>query len=842
MRRLSAVLLSLLLTGAAFAGNNESDPRVKEPADRLGRAMVLTPRQALSEGDIADLASRGVVVRRALSGGRYLARVKDEAVAATDSRIASAAPMTSRMKLQPSVVREAARAKPYARVNVIFHDDVDFESARSAILEAGGALDDVLRLRFSPSRRLTARVAPSALQALVDDERVMTIIGPAPKLPRSENVVSALVSQVDVVQAAPYGLSGDGVTVSLFELAQAQATHPEFRIDGGGSRLTLHALGGAADDKEHATHVAGTIGAAGVQPNAKGMAPKARIHEFCVAVDGLNQCEGDWVEIKDEELTPLGIIADNNSWGYDLGWYDEGGFPIWDGTDIFFGSYQPEFGGPYVDEISIDRKILFVHSGGNKGDMGGFATEWSQHRHVDEEGDPIETEIFCYSKDNSGTDCPAFCNGTNPDNNNAPAGCEKIVERHHENVPYDTVGVVASAKNVIAVGAVSGIPGNLNIGSFSSRGPAKDGRVKPDVVARGVNVLSSIPTDVYGRLQGTSMSSPVVTGIAALLIEQWRKTFAGANPLPEQLKALIIAGTQDLGNPGPDYTYGFGLVNAKNSVDLIRADNATGARIQNLTFTQGLTQTHEFPMTLTTAQNVRVVLNWADPPFVMLGDDEITDPILINDLDLKVIDPLGATHLPYVLDKVAYTANATRGVNKVDNVEMLEIANAPAGTYRVLVTGTHVPEGPQPAVVVANATLGALAPPPCIDVIEQLGSNNTAATAFGNLTPLQQINAAICGANDIDFYKFNVTQAGPVSVVVTTGDTPLRATLTATGVNLTVDVPANSSRTLNTNVTNVPLAFVLEIEPNGTIGTVPTYSFTTTFSETHQPRRRSVRR
>jgi hypothetical protein len=836
MRRISALLLSFFLTSAAFAGNNESDPRVKEPAvERLGRAMVLTPHHALSEADIADLASRGVMVRRAMSGGRYIARVKDEAIAAADSRIASIEPMTSRMKLQPSVMREAAKAKPFARVNVIFHDDVDFDSARDAILDAGGALDDVLRLQFSPSHRLKARIAPSALQALASDERVMTIIGPAPKPPVTENLVSGLVSSVDLVQAAPYGLSGDGVTVSLFELAEAEATHPEF-----GGRLTTHALGGSQDDKGHATHVAGTIGAVGVQPNAKGMAPKVRIHQFCLEVSA-NQCKGDWLEIKDTDLSPLGIITDNNSWGYELGWYDEGGFPVWDGTSIYFGSYQPDFGGPFVDEISIDRKILFVHSGGNAGDMVGPGDEWAQHRHVDDEGDAIPTEIFCYSKNNSGTDCPAFCNGTDPENNDAPAGCEKVAERHHQTLPFETIGVVASAKNVIAVGAVSGIPGNLNIANFSSRGPAKDGRVKPDVVARGVNVLSPVPGGGYERKPGTSMAAPVVTGIAALLTEQWRKTFAGANPLPEQLKAVIIAGTQDLGNPGPDYIYGHGLVNAKTSVDLIIADNGTGSRIQSVTFPQGgAPQTRELPLTLTQAQNLRVVLNWADQPAVMLGDSAFTDPALVNDLDLKVIDPLGNTHLPYVLDKVAYTANATRGVNKVDNVEVLEIANAPAGVYRVQVTGTRVSEGPQPAVIVANAALGAVSAP-CVDLIEQLGANNTAATAFGNLTPGQQLTAAICAAGDVDFYKFNATKSGPVGIAITAGDTPLRATLTASGVNTTVEVPANSSRTLNANATAVPLAFLLKVEASGTIGIAPQYTFTTTFSETLQPRRRSTR-
>lgn len=837
MRRLSAVLVSLFLASAVFAGLNESDPRVKDPIERFGRAMVLTAHQALSDADIAELASRGVAVKRALSGTRYIARVTDEAAAASDERIASVEPMTSRMKLHPSVLHAAALARPYTQVNVIFHNDVDFDAARDAILDAGGELDDPFRVKFSPSRRLTARVAPIALQALVTDERVLSILGPAPKKPRAENSISAAVSRVDVIQAAPYGLTGEGVTVSLFELAEGQASHVEF-----GGRLTVHALGGSADDKSHATHVAGTIGASGVNPLAKGMAPKARIHQYCLAVEGLNQCEGDFLELKDEALTPLGIVADNNSWGYELGWYNEGGFPVWDGSEIFFGSYQPEFGGPAIDQISIDRKVLFVHSAGNNGNSGGFSTEFSQHRHVDENFDTITTEFFCYSKDNSGTDCPALCNGTNLETG-APAGCERFAERHHEQIPFDTLGVVASAKNVIAVGAVAGgIPESVSIASLSSRGPAKDGRVKPDVVTRGVNLLSPIPTDSYGRKQGTSMASPVVTGIAALLVEQWRKTFAGASPLPEQLKALILAGADDLGNPGPDYSYGFGLVNAKTSVDLIRDDAGTGARIQTTSLPSGLKVTREFPLVVAQAKNLRVLLNWADPPGAQLADYDVNDPTLVNDLDLKIMDAQGNTYLPYVLDKVAYTANATRGVNKIDNTEEVEIANAPAGNYRVLVTGTSVVEGPQTAVIVANAALGALLPPPCVDLIENLGSNNTPGTAFGNLATGQQISAGLCTAGDLDHYKFVASKTGPVSVTVTTGDTPLRATLTATGVNVTVDVPANSSRTLNANASSVPLAFVLKIEASGTTGPQPQYSFTTQFGETHLPRRRATGR
>jgi hypothetical protein len=627
--------------------------------------------------------------------------------------------------------------------------------------------------------------------------------------------------------------------VSLFELAQAQATHPEF-----GGRLTVHALGGTSSDKSHATHVAGTIGAAGVNNLAKGMAPKVVIHQFCLAIEGQNDCTGDWTEEKDTALQPLGVVADNNSWGWGLGWFDEDGYPVWDGSDIYFGSYQPEFGGPFLDDISIQRNVLFVHSAGNDGNSGGFSSEWSEHRHTDDNGDTITSEIFCYSKNGSGTDCPVQCNGTNPETHVA-AGCEKPDERHHEQVPYDTIGVTAAAKNVIAVGAVSGIPGNTVIAGLSSRGPAKDGRVKPDVVARGVNVLSPVPTDAYERKQGTSMASPVVTGIAALLAEQWRKTFAGATPLPQQLKALILAGAVDLGNPGPDYTYGFGLVNAKNSVDLILADNATGSRIRTLSFPQGgAVQTRELAVSVASAQNLRVLLNWPDPATVLLADAEISDPVLVNDLDLKIVGPTGETVLPYVLSRTAFTANATRGVNKVDNTEEVEIANAAPGVYRVLVTGTTVTDGPQTAVIVSNAALSeVVVVAVCKDIIENLGSNNTEGTAFGNLATGQLITAGLCTQTDVDFYKFNVTKNGPVSVIVTAGDTPLRATLTGgSGINpsVSVEVPANSSRTLQAVANIAPMLFFLKIEPTGAIGSAQ-YSFTTTFGESHQPRRRSVR-
>jgi subtilase family protein len=815
MKRALLAVSLLLLSNVAFAAgpwNNDTEPRGAKPWREQGPAMILHPAAALSAADVAELAAKGVFVKHALEGGRYLARVSDEA-GVDDARIVSIEPLTARKKIQLSALHEAARGATWARLNVVFQSDISFDDARQAVLAAGGALENPFATRFSPVRRLPVKVAPESLDALASDDRVLVVAGPRRFRVEANNADSAALSHVTELYSAPYGLSGQGVTVSLFELAEGQATHQEF-----GGRLTVHATGGTSNDKQHATHVAGTIGASGVNPGAKGMAPAVTIHQYCVVC---GQDDFEWLDLKNDALAPLSVVADNNSWGFVLGWTTDGSLPIWTDFDRYYGAYDLIDTAP-LDAISIDNDVLFVHSAGNDGTAPGFNANFA-HFHIDEEtGDTNTTQTFCYSLNGSGTDCPTSCNG----------GCEKI--RHHDTLPFDTIGVTAAAKNVITVGAVVGPPAEIL--SFSSRGPAKDGRLKPDVVARGANVLSSIPTNNYARNSGTSMASPVITGIAALLTEQWKRTFAGARPKPEQLKALILAGTEDLGNPGPDYTYGFGLVNAKNSVDLILADAGKGDRIRNMTFQQGQVLTQEFVAVVPQAQKLRLVLQWPDPyiPFVE-DQNDIADKALVNDLDLSVIDPLGNTTRAYVLDKNHPTANATTGVNTVDNTEMVEIANAAPGTYRVLVAGKSVPEGPQRAVLVSSARLAL----PCGDIQE--AGHNTAETAYGNLVPKQSLTGAICTQGDVDFFRFLATKKGPVSVTVTTGDTPIRVSLNGIGIVVTQDIAANTTATVNATADSIPNSITLKFEAIGTIGLDPHYTFTPTFGETNHARRRSAR-
>lgn len=636
------------------------------------RRVLIEPAAPLTQTDRAELAAAGIEIGKPVPGGRFLAKLRPGADV-HDARIRSIEDLKEQHKLHKSAIREAGRGKALAEVTVTFHDDVTLDEAQAAVRDAGGVLADALPTRFAYSHRLTARLPNSAVSKLARDGNVLTITGTATRRRKPQNANAALLSHVTELRIAPYSLNGAGSVLSLYELGQAQYTHPDF-----GGRLTTHDP--SAFDA-HATHVAGTIGGSGLGNSAAmGMSPAATLHQFYVGYD-----HAEILLSKDYDLAPLGIVADNNSWGYVLGWDFWNGYWEWQDLEDYFGSYDLFYSAP-LDRITREKNVLFVHSAGNDADVPSFGLN-GVHKHYG------STANWCFAA----SGCAGSC---------TPGHCE--VAGHMLNAPYLTIGDMSAAKNVLAVGAVDGAK---TIAYFSSRGPMRDGRVKPELVARGVSVSSTIPTNSYGTFSGTSMSAPVVTGIAGLLTQQWRATFGGATPLPAQLKTLMIAGAEDLGNAGPDYTYGFGLVDAKVSADLIRADGGTGARIRSGALEQG--QTYEVDVTLATPQNLRVVLGWADPEIAYLGGSDVALPALVNDLDVRVVGPDGTTTTyPYLLSANAPAALATRGTNHVDNTEMVEIAGAAAGTYRIIVDATNITDAPPQAfVLIANAPVSNAAAP-----------------------------------------------------------------------------------------------------------------------------------
>ncbi|HVR41096.1 MAG TPA: S8 family serine peptidase [Thermoanaerobaculia bacterium] len=840
MRRLLSICSLILLPTLALADEPSSAELFAR--DHIGRFaarhMVLDPQHALRDFERAELEAMGVTVQRALTNGRLLVRIApDSTFTADDPRVRSLTPLTLDQKVHHSAWREVAKMRSFAQLDVMFHDDVTLAAAQRAIAAAGGTIEEPLTIELS--RVVPVRIPTNQLQTLANDENVLMVRGRWRAKQEANNSVSAQLSGVDVIQAAPYGLTGQGVVLSYFELSPGDQTHSDF-----GGRFTHDVFTPCApscsSDSQHPTHVAGTmIGSGAGNARAKGMAPGATLHQFSTYSGNPNSVE-KYFSDKETKLKPLGVVADNNSWGYVLGW--SGGSPfIWNDTEEYYGAYDGVVTAP-IDQITRSSNVLFVHSAGNDGQKTGPNFTPFPHEHVDDEGEPISAFTYCYSEDGTGNDCPV------PTCSAGPAFCE--ITRHpfnlicgtQANCAFGSIGVTASAKNSVAVGATDG---SKNIASYSSRGPSRDGRVKPDLTSRGGigtlggQVVSTLPNNSYGGNQGTSMASPVVTGIAALFVEQWRKSFGGATPTPDVIKTTLIAGAEDRGNAGPDYTYGFGFIDAKAAVDLVRADANTGSRIRVATLAQG--ETVEIPLTVSTTQNLRVVLGWSDPEVLFLEEEEVGDPAIVNDLDVKVIDAGGNTVLPYVLDKTSPNANASRGVNVVDNTEEVEIANAAPGTYRVVVTGKRITvSSPQRYVLVANAALGA-AVAPCIDVREP---NDTTATAFGNLVDAEDVNAKLCSASDVDVYKFRVNKAGTVSVLVTPTDTPLRVTLTSSATApVSIDVPAATPQTLAVSYTNsVTVDFFVEVKAlNATIGSNASYTIRPTYPFTFPTRRRTTR-
>ncbi len=249
--------------------------------------------------------------------------------------------------------------------------------------------------------------------------------------------------------------------------------------------------------------------------------------------------------------------------------------------------------------------------------------------------------------------------------------------------PYTTgyrtvLGGYQSAKNVLTVGATDD---SGTIASFSSRGPVKDGRTKPDVVAMGQRVVSTWSNNIYSNNNGTSMAAPSASGSLALLYQRFRQLNNGADPKNGLMKALICNGAVDRGNAGPDYQYGFGWINALRSMEMLEA----GHYIIGNSAT-GTTDLHTITVQANTAQ-LKVMLYWNDPAASLMSRQT-----LVNDLDLQVVDAASVTQLPKLLDStVANVGNtASNGADHINNIEQVVIDHPSAGNYTFKVIPTAI--------------------------------------------------------------------------------------------------------------------------------------------------------
>jgi subtilisin family serine protease len=544
-------------------------------------------------------------------------------------------------KLPLHVLERGFRLSPHdadgrLTVLVTFHADVSFPRALAVLSQLSGSTD---QQGYLGGHRVLLSISQARLQELAERDEVSWIEDPpAPK--HTHNASAAELAHVDELLASPYSLDGSGISLGEWDRGEVQSDHPDLT-----GRVFVQETGTV---DQHATHVAGTmIGDGSGNPDAKGMAPSAILFSY--------DWDGNYLtEMADAESTH-GILISNNSWGFATGW-----FPDYHGDDMDswfgdedFGRYSSESAD--WDQTVVDTGLIIVKSAGNDRNEDGDQSQ-SGHHHGDDPN-TVYTDL------------------------------------HPPDGDYDCIGQIGSAKNLISVGAVRDAGGMTN---FSSWGPTDDGRVKPDIVANGTLLTSTCPTDTYCAKTGTSMAGPVTAGAIALLLQRYQEEL-GTLPSAAGVKALLINTASDGGNAGPDYSYGWGLLDARAAVDLIHEghDHLREDSISNA-------ETLEYPVRVPhTASQLRITVAWTDP-----AGSPGAAYALVNDIDVELVDPFGGIALPWVLDPNDPTALASTGINSLDNVEQVLVESPQEGLWTIRITGTSV-QGSQSFAMVSNLQLNA---------------------------------------------------------------------------------------------------------------------------------------
>lgn len=246
--------------------------------------------------------------------------------------------------------------------------------------------------------------------------------------------------------------------------------------------------------------------------------------------------------------------------------------------------------------------------------------------------------------------------------------------------PYATVtgysnltGNFKHAKNIITIGHTDSFGVVL---PPSSKGPAFDGRVKPELVAFGED--------------GSSGAAALVSGIAAVLHHTFKEKNNGTTAPASLIKAVLLNSADDVESPGIDFKSGYGNANAFNAVNTI---------VQGHYFTGSVSASAQQQFNLTIpagSKQLKVTLVWSDPQ-----STPNTTKALLNDLDLELTHIASSTTWqPWVLNSTASIAAIQQlPVRKRDSlnvVEQITINDPAAGAYTIMVKGFSIPSSVQP--------------------------------------------------------------------------------------------------------------------------------------------------
>ena len=671
------------------------DARATEPAAHASTFAAAAPGPyaiiqfpgPVTVADRAALEQTGVTLLEYLPDFAYLARGTADQLdaAARLPQVYARTPFTLADKLAPALLRALARGETsFGPVRVVGWPDDAGQLARD--LSAAAA----------PSQT-TASTAVLLQLANLESVRWIEPVGD----PRILNDYARAIMQVDPVWQN-HQLFGAGQIIAIADSGLDTGDTDTMSPDFAGRIVATHVLsptGDLGDNFGHGTHVAGSVAGAGVQSGADpaghdyagsfaGVAPEASldIQAFEILSDGsIVGLDPDYYLLFAQAYAD-GARLHTNSWG--------------DSTD--FGSYP--YGSQRTDQFvweNPDMAIFFA--AGNSG----------------KDGTP---GLFGLCLDGDGV--------VDPDSLLAPGTAKNVI----------TVGATESNRSDSGLGATpwlflsfcfladpiafDPLADNANgMAAFSSRGPADDGRVKPDLVAPGTNIVSNKShytgaTELWGPHEtnsdyvysgGTSMATPLAAGMG-VLVRQWLTTRGLTNPSAAAIKAVLLDTTADTA-PGqygtgatqeipfnrPNNVAGWGradlgFVEAPTPYVLWMDDHTTGlATGENVDYVH----TDLRPLTVVTnTQPLRIMLAWTDPPASLSAAAQ-----LVNDLDLVVIGP----------DSTTYYGNDVASGDHTNNVEGVMINDPPLGEYTVQVGGYNVPVASQPyALAIAGPLSGTI--------------------------------------------------------------------------------------------------------------------------------------
>ncbi len=521
------------------------------------RHVIVTLRATPTSVQRSDLKSAGLQLLRYLGDNTYFASVGAQADVSrlvSAGGVADAREIVAAHKLASAITSgnypEYARAEDpqtgetRVAAYVLFHADVPLSEGVAIARSFDGEVIGIL----NALNGIVVELPEVVVEPLASEDAVQWIEPPLPQMTGTNNSNQGRV-QADELQAAPYGLNGNGVTVMVYDGGRARASHMDF-----GGRLSTH---DSSSVSYHATHVAGTIGGSGAASGGAyaGMAPGVDMLSYGFQYDGsgifLYSNPGDLESDYNDAINNRGADISNNSIGTNT---ETNGFPC---------SIQGDYGvtSALIDEIvcgSLGSPFRIVWAAGNE--------RQGSRCDVEGYGDYYSTA--------------------------PPAGAKNHIAVGALNSNNDTMTSFSSW-------------GPTDDGRLKPDVCAPGCQSSVDY---GVTSCSSSSDTAYTTLCGTSMAAPTTTGCLALLLEDFRAQFPSApDPRNSTLKILLAHTAVDLGNTGPDYIYGYGSIRAREAIDFMRSGSFEENQVA-----QGQAASYQVNVPAGTSE-LKITLAWDDP-------------------------------------------------------------------------------------------------------------------------------------------------------------------------------------------------------------------------------------